>query len=124
MEIVRVNKAKTIKGHPFHAIGERLIVELIPGDAKIGMIHVPETARDSVAKATRVTRGRVVSIGPVRKGRDHVPVSLGDTVSFHRWHGELFECDGGKYCTVKFDELTMVEPPKKAKPAKKDKQRA
>lgn len=84
----RLSHPVTRDGHgvPFFPIGERVLVERIPPETKIGGLHIPETSQDKQQYAT------VVAAGPRAQGvLDDMGINIGDTICFGRYSGVFFE---------------------------------
>lgn len=71
---------------PFFPIGARVLVERIPPEAKIGVLHIPDTVQ------APQQYGTVVAAGLAAQGKlDDYGISIGDTVCFGKWAGVFFE---------------------------------
>jgi co-chaperonin GroES (HSP10) len=71
---------------PFFPIGDRVLVERVPPDAKIGILHIPDNAQAPQQYAT------VVAAGPHAQGiLDDAGIKIGDTICFGRYSGVFFE---------------------------------
>jgi co-chaperonin GroES (HSP10) len=84
----RLSHPVTRDGHavPFFPIGDRLLVERIPPDAKIGILHIPDNIQALQQYAT------VVAAGPHAQGvLDDAGIGIGDTICFGRYSGVFFE---------------------------------
>jgi co-chaperonin GroES (HSP10) len=84
----RLSHPVTRDGHavPFFPIWDRVLVERIPPEAMIGVLHVPDNAQAPQQYAT------VVAAGPQAQGKlDDAGIAIGDTVCFGKWAGVYFE---------------------------------
>jgi co-chaperonin GroES (HSP10) len=71
---------------PFFPIGDKLIVERLPPDAQIGILHIPDNAQALQQYAT------IIAAGPRAQGvLDDAGICIGDTVCFGKWAGVFFE---------------------------------
>jgi co-chaperonin GroES (HSP10) len=71
---------------PFFPIGDRVLVERIPPDAKIGILHIPDNAQAPQQYAT------ICAAGPRAQAvLDDAGISIGDTICFGKWAGVFFE---------------------------------
>lgn len=84
----RLSHPVTRDGHaiPFFPIGDRVLVERIPPDAKIGILHIPDNAQAPQQYAT------ICAAGPHAQGvLDDAGIAIGDTICFGKWAGVFFE---------------------------------
>ena len=89
---------------------DRVVLERINTEAKIGSIIIPETAQKPQ------DRGRVVSLGPgklLTEGEDrgkHFPIGLkvGEIVLFNRHAGSEVDVESVTYLVVREDDIIGV----------------
>ncbi len=71
---------------PFFPVGDRVCVERLPDDTKIGMIDIPETSQAKQQYAT------VIAAGPPAQGvLDDMGIKVGDTITFAKYSGIEWE---------------------------------
>lgn len=77
-------------------LNDGVLIERTPTETRIGLIIIPETAQDKVAKGT------VVAID----GDMDSPVAVGDVVMFGKYDGTDLTIDGHDCVLVKKADLT------------------
>lgn len=80
----RLSKPVTRDGFavPFFPVGKRLLVERIPEEAKVGILHIPDAYKE------KQVYGTVIAAGPQAQGiLDDMGIQIGDTVSFGKYTG-------------------------------------
>jgi len=88
-------------------IGDKLLVELLEEEQKVGSIIVPDTAKEKpqIAKVIAVGQGR-------RDGKDLIPMTVkaGDKVLFGKYSGTEIKYKGTEYMLLsENDVLAIVE---------------
>ncbi len=88
-------------------IGDRILVELIEEEEKVGSIIVPDTAKEKpqIAKVIAVGEGR-------RDGKEIIPLTVkeGDKVLFGKYAGTEVKYQGTEYLLLsENDVLAVVE---------------
>lgn len=88
-------------------LDDRVLVQPIAPDDKIGMIQLPATAQE------KSTKGVVVSVGPGRVYDSGVRVAptvkKGNVVLFERYSGTELKIAGEVYKVLRESELLLVE---------------
>lgn len=78
----------TREGHPipFFPIGDRVVVQRIPPETKVGMFTIPDTHKVEQQYAT------VIAAGPRAQGiLDDAGIQIGDTICFGKYTGTYWE---------------------------------
>lgn len=92
------------KVRPLH---DRVLVRRIEeGEARVGGIIVPDSAKEKPQKAEVVAAGS----GRVLENGDRVPLTLkaGDKVLVGKWAGTEVKIDGEEYLILKEDEILGI----------------
>jgi chaperonin GroES len=88
-------------------IDDRILVQPIAADDKIGSIVLPATAQE------RACRGRVLEVGPGKVYDSGVRVEMttkpGNTVIFEKFAGTEVKFRGEKYLVLREHEILMIE---------------
>lgn len=91
----------------FRPFDDRVLVKPDVGAEKIGLIYVPENARE------RPNYGRVISIGPgiAKRGGGMIAmpdVKPGDHVVYGEYAGQRYDFDDGEYIIMRGDDVKAV----------------
>ena len=96
---------------PVRPLSDRVIVKPEEPEAKMGSIHIPDSAR------ANNLRGKVIAVGPGTEsngngsvdGRMPLTVKVGDTIMYG-WGGNPIKYDGEEYlCLRESDIMCIVE---------------
>jgi chaperonin GroES len=98
----------TSAAEKFRPLSDRLLVKPVVAPEKVGLIILPDAARDSM----RPNYGRVVAMGPgVRKkggGMLMIDVKLQDLVVYGEYSGSVVEFDGVEHLIMRSDDVKAV----------------
>ncbi len=88
-------------------VDDRVLVQPIAPDDKIGLIQLPATAQE------KSTRGKVIEVGPGRVYDSGVRVApsvkKGNIVLFERYSGTEIKIQGESYKVLRESEILLVE---------------
>jgi chaperonin GroES len=91
----------------FRPLHDRIVVKrLEEGEAKVGALFVPDSAKEKPQK------GEVVAVGKGKRNEkgDLIPleVKAGDVISFGKYSGSDFKEDGIEYLIMREDEILGI----------------
>lgn len=96
----------TKEGRRIIPLGPRVIVRRTQAEAKIGSIHVPDSAKE------KPSEGVVVALGPgvrLENGTIVPPaVKVGDVVMWGRFGGNEIKVDGEEHFSIHQDEILCI----------------
>lgn len=95
---------------PLH---DHLVVDRDPSEDRIGLIHLPEKAKERSRLAT------VLAIGPGRKNDQGkraaiADLKVGDRVLIDKWAGHAITADGEPVTIISYDDVQAIMPPETA----------
>ena len=79
-------------------LGDRILVEALPAENKVGGIYIPDTAQEKPQK------GKVVAVGP---GNTENPVTLkvGEQILYGKYSGTEIKYEGIDYLIMKESDV-------------------
>ena len=79
-------------------LGDRILVEALPAENKVGGIYIPDTAQEKPQK------GKVVAVGP---GNTENPVTLkvGEQILYGKYSGTEIKYEGSDYLIMKESDV-------------------
>ena len=79
-------------------LADRVLVEPLAAEEKVGGIYIPDTAKEKPQK------GKVVAVGPGTKDNP-VTLKVGDDVLYGKYSGTELQHDGGDYLIMKENDI-------------------
>lgn len=90
----------------FQPTGGKVLLKRIPAEEKIGLLHIPDMARE------KATECEVVAVGPGRTmddgSREDIEVAIGNRVLIEKWGGMELADEYGEYLVHEAGELLAV----------------
>ena len=79
-------------------LGDRILVEALPAEEKVGGIYIPDTAQEKPQK------GKVVAVGP---GNTENPITLkvGDKILYGKYSGTEIKYEGIEYLIMRESDV-------------------
>ena len=79
-------------------LGDRILVEALPAENKVGGIYIPDTAQEKPQK------GKVVAVGP---GNTENPVTLkvGEQILYGKYSGTEIKYEGSDYLIMRESDV-------------------
>ena len=79
-------------------LGDRILVEALPAENKVGGIYIPDTAQEKPQK------GKVVAVGP---GNTDNPVTLkvGEQILYGKYSGTEIKYEGSDYLIMRESDV-------------------
>ncbi|OUV56306.1 MAG: co-chaperone GroES [Flavobacteriales bacterium TMED113] len=79
-------------------LGDRILVEALPAEEKVGGIYIPDTAQEKPQK------GKVVAVGP---GNTENPITLkvGDKILYGKYSGTEIKYEGSEYLIMRESDV-------------------
>ena len=79
-------------------LGDRILVESLPAEEKVGGIYIPDTAQEKPQK------GKVVAVGPGNK-ENPVTLKVGDQILYGKYSGTEIKYQGSEYLIMKESDV-------------------
>ena len=79
-------------------LGDRILVEALPAEEKVGGIYIPDTAQEKPQK------GKVVAVGP---GNSDNPVTLkvGEKILYGKYSGTEIKYEGSEFLIMRESDV-------------------
>lgn len=85
---------------------DRILVERVEEEEKVGGIIIPDTAKEKPQKGT------IIAVGPGRKDENGKLISIelkkGDTVLFNKYAGTEIKVEGKEYLLMREDDVMAL----------------
>lgn len=85
---------------------DRILVERVEEEEKVGGIIIPDTAKEKPQKGT------IVAVGPGRKDENGKLIAIelkkGDTVLFNKYAGTEIKVEGKEYLLMREDDVMAL----------------
>tara|TARA_B100001250_G_C19625006_1_gene711137 strand:- start:387 stop:662 length:276 start_codon:yes stop_codon:yes gene_type:complete len=75
-------------------LGDRILVESLPAEEKVGGIYIPDTAQEKPQK------GKVVAVGPGNK-ENPVTLKVGEQILYGKYSGTEIKYEGHEYLIMR-----------------------
>ena len=79
-------------------LGDRILVESLPAEEKVGGIYIPDTAQEKPQK------GKVVAVGPGNK-ENPVTLKVGEQILYGKYSGTEIKYEGNEYLIMKESDV-------------------
>lgn len=79
-------------------LGDRILVESLPAEEKVGGIYIPDTAQEKPQK------GKVVAVGPGNK-ENPVTLKVGEEILYGKYSGTEIKYEGCEYLIMKESDV-------------------
>ena len=79
-------------------LGDRILVESLPAEEKVGGIYIPDTAQEKPQK------GKVVAVGPGNK-ENPVTLKVGEQILYGKYSGTELKFEGNEYLIMKESDV-------------------
>ena len=79
-------------------LGDRILVESLPAEEKVGGIYIPDTAQEKPQK------GKVVAVGPGNK-ENPITLKVGDQILYGKYSGTEIKYEGSEYLIMKESDV-------------------
>ena len=79
-------------------LADRILVESLPAEEKVGGIYIPDTAQEKPQK------GKVVAVGPGNK-ENPVTLKVGDQILYGKYSGTEIKYEGNEYLIMKESDV-------------------
>lgn len=82
-------------------LADRVLVEPLAAEEKVGGIYIPDTAKEKPQK------GKVIAIGPGDKD-NKMTVNIGDSVLYGKYSGTEINYEGSDYLIMKESDILAI----------------
>ena len=82
-------------------LADRVLIEPLEADEKVGGIYIPDTAKEKPQK------GKVVAVGPGDK-ENQVTLKVGDSVLYGKYSGTEINYEGSDYLIMKESDILAI----------------
>ena len=79
-------------------LGDRILVEALPAEDKVGGIYIPDTAQEKPQK------GKVVAVGPGNK-ENPVTLKVGEQILYGKYSGTEIKYEGIEYLIMRESDV-------------------
>jgi len=79
-------------------LGDRILVEALPAEDKVGGIYIPDTAQEKPQK------GKVVAVGPGNK-ENPVTLKVGEQILYGKYSGTEIKYEGSEYLIMRESDV-------------------
>ena len=82
-------------------LADRVLIEPLPAEEKVGGIYIPDTAKEKPQK------GKVVAVGPGDK-ENKITLKVGDSVLYGKYAGTEINYEGADYLIVREADILAI----------------
>ena len=79
-------------------LGDRILVESLPAEEKVGGIYIPDTAQEKPQK------GKVVAVGPGNK-ENPITLKVGEQILYGKYSGTEIKYEGNEYLIMRESDV-------------------